>query len=967
MSYPMRFKVIALSVSFIFMQGCSWFGNHESNYGRTIAGLEAPLIPDEPMPVPATTLDQIEDSYRSALEVAKDPSIRHQILVRLADLEMARSEKNQLDAETQQQFFDGAVSMYEELITLNKARPVNGELMSNERLLYQLSKAYALDGRMQESDDVLGLLVGQYPESSFVAEADFRQAEKAFSDGNYAVAEQLYRKIMDGGDTTPFYGNAVYMHGWSQFKRGKYRASVKSFTEVLDRSLSVEGQTLADLSNSDRNLVNDTLRVFGIVFSYLDGAESITDIYQTLGQRHYQHLLYLSLGDLYLEKKRYRDSADTYRHYVQVFPNTDYSPTFSVKAITVYNLGNFPSLILPAKEEFVRNYGVYSNFWSTREEEQLAVLKPNLHLYLDELSSFYHAQALTNRKVRAEYASLKAAGKNPPFKLPENIAEPNFVKAAGLYQQFIDTFPLDTKVAEMTYLMGESYYEAGQLIAAVSAYEAVAYKYLDTLRGAEAGYAAIFTLQRLIDDQPKKTENDALLVSQWYEQKVTNALNFADYYPTDKRAAGVLTKAAQEVFERGNLERAQVIAKRMTEWQPTPEKTLQKTAWLVLAHTQFDLNQFAEAELSYQQLIMLLDPADPDRPAIIERIAASMYKSSEAQIAAGEKIIAIEKLLAIRTISPASDIAIAAQYDAANYLIELEDWSQAEQVLLDFGRRYPEHSLTATLPPKLAFIYQETESWGKAASQLSIMANSGDPQIRRNSLYLSAELYEKSNNRQKAIEQYRLYANSYPLPFDLAIESRYKLVELYGHINEVGKRNYWLKDLIQQDKKAGAGSTARSKTLAAMASSKFANDEFERFITIKLTLPIKKSMRKKKAAMDQTLKSYRQVLAYGVADYSTDANYKIGMLYGQLSQDLMNSERPPGLDTLALEQYEILLEEQAYPFEEKAIDLHASNIQRAWEGLYDDGVKNSFKALAELLPARYGKEENKIGVSRGLH
>jgi hypothetical protein len=71
-----------------------------------------------------------------------------------------------------------------------------------------------------------------------------------------------------------------------------------------------------------------------------------------------------------------------------VFPNTDYSPTFSVKAITVYNLGNFPSLILPAKEEFVRNYGVYSNFWSTREEEQLAVLKPNLHLYLDELSSF---------------------------------------------------------------------------------------------------------------------------------------------------------------------------------------------------------------------------------------------------------------------------------------------------------------------------------------------------------------------------------------------------------------------------------------------------------------------------------------------------------------------------------------------------------------------------------------------------
>lgn len=947
--------------------GCSWFGDGLPDYGRTIADIKEPELPENPMPVPPTTMDQIDESYRAALEVAEDEAIRHQILVRLADLEMARSEQSQLSTEVQEKYFDGAVSMYQELIELNRTRPVAGEHMSNERLLYQLSKAYALDGRMQESNTALQQLVGNYPESAYAAEAEFRRAEKAFSDGDYAQAQALYVKVMTVGDNTPFYDNAMYMHGWSQFKLGHNRASVKSFTDVLDRTLPTEGQQLSDLSNSDRNLVNDTLRVLSIVFSYLEGAESITEIYANLGERHYQHLLYMNLGDLYLDQRRFRDSAEAYRHYVRAFPETDYAPGFSVKAIEVYSIGDFPSEILPAKEEYVRNYGVYSEFWNARDEQQQATLKPQLSIYLEELSSYYHAEALDNRKRRSEYQESKSVGKKPGYKLPKDTAQADFLKAASYYQQFVETFPKNPKTADMTYLMGEAYYEAGQLESAVKAYETVAYEYVDQQRGGEAGYAAILTLQRLVDEATVKTEADKALVDGWKAHKINSAISFADYYPLDSRAPAVLTKAAQDVFEQGDLPRAQILAQRMTEWQPVPEKSLLKTAWLVLAHAQFEQQQYDVAEVSYRKLLVLLDADDADREQIVERIAASMYKSSESQVAAGEKLAAVEKLLLIGSVSPGSDIAIAAQYDAATYLMELKGWQRAEHVLLDFNQRYPQHELTQTLPPKLALIYQETEQWGKAARQLSIMAESGDPQARQTSLYLSAELFEKSGRLSDAISQYRQYALIYPQPFDLAIESRNKLVELYAKSGDEGKRNFWLKELISQDKKAGSQRTQRSKYLAAMATSKFANDEYELFSSVKLSLPIKKSMRKKKSAMDQTLKAYRQVLDYGFAEFSTDANYKIAMLYAQLSQDLMDSERPAGLDELALEQYEILLEEQAYPMEEKAIELHAGNIQRAWEGIYDNGVKASFAALAKLLPARYGKQEVTVEVSHGLY
>jgi hypothetical protein len=52
-----------------------------------------------------------------------------------------------------------------------------------------------------------------------------------------------------------------------------------------------------------------------------------------------------------------------------------------------------------------------------------------------------------------------------------------------------------------------------------------------------------------------------------------------------------------------------------------------------------------------------------------------------------------------------------------------------------------------------------------------------------------------------------------------------------------------------------------------------------------------------------------------------------------------------------------LLEEQAFPFEEKAIQAHELNLQRVKQGLWNEPIKRSVRALAELSPAKYGKQE----------
>jgi tetratricopeptide (TPR) repeat protein len=72
---------------------------------------------------------------------------------------------------------------------------------------------------------------------------------------------------------------------------------------------------------------------------------------------------------------------------------------------------------------------------------------------------------------------------------------------------------------------------------------------------------------------------------------------------------------------------------------------------------------------------------------------------------------------------------------------------------------------------------------------------------------------------------------------------------------------------------------------------------------------------------------------------------------------MLGSQRPKKLSKLELEQYNVMLEEQAFPFEEKAIELHEVNARRASSGVYDEWVKRSFAALRELRPARWGKAE----------
>jgi hypothetical protein len=229
--------------------------------------------------------------------------------------------------------------------------------------------------------------------------------------------------------------------------------------------------------------------------------------------------------------------------------------------------------------------------------------------------------------------------------------------------------------------------------------------------------------------------------------------------------------------------------------------------------------------------------------------------------------------------------------------------------------------------------------------------------VQREALLESADLYAKANNSPKAVAMLEKFVASHPTPVADAVEARQRLADYAAQAGDSARQVHWEHEIVEADAQAGAGRTDRTRYLAGKAQIQLAVPARDAFRNVKLVLPLKKSLIAKRKALDTALALYKRALDYQVAEVTTAATFEMAELYRTLAKDVMASERPKNLSKDEREQYDSLLEEQVYPFEEQAISLHETNAARAKDGLYDEWVKKSYGVLAELKPARYAKSE----------
>jgi len=299
----------------------------------------------------------------------------------------------------------------------------------------------------------------------------------------------------------------------------------------------------------------------------------------------------------------------------------------------------------------------------------------------------------------------------------------------------------------------------------------------------------------------------------------------------------------------------------------------------------------------------------------------------------------------------------------------MQAWDRASSVLEEYRRDYPDSEFADDVTQKLAVSYLESGRATAAAAEFERIAeapNSAED-VRREAWWQAAELYKQSGELLDEERVLEVVVVRYPSPLGESIEARYRLLQIAEQNNSTALRTQRLRELIQADAAAGAERSDRSRLLAARATLELADPVRQRFADARITQPLADSLNRKKSLMEEAVQAYGNAADYGVAEVTTAATFRLGEVYQQFGRDLMESERPADLDELALEQYDLLLEEQAFPFEEQAIELYETNAARSADGVYDEWVQKSFAALAKLMPGRYAKLERSEDVVTALY
>ena len=931
-------KFLCMVMMALFLVACS-----SSKYGgETLTALEVTEIQSDVQQVLQTSARETIQSYRVLLEFPVDNPFRPRAMHRLADLLLDYGEQREIKQAAESEIqkiseYSEAILVYEELLSSYPDYP------ETDLVLYQLARVYDKQGEIEKTNQLLLRLVRDFQRSRHFSEANFRLGELSFLYGDYRQAVASYSTVLEMGKGRPFYEQSLLKYSWAVLKQDRLDDALKSFFTLIDLKLDrlkfdpVSGQPL-DIGKADQEILADILRGTTLIFALKNSPQALTQYSQRYGQADYNHLIFQSLAELYHKEERYLNEAQTYAAYIASYPESHNAAIFQLRQVDSFLFLNDQQQVVKAKERFLNDYWRPNEAMAGVSAGYASHITGSAKAYLNDLTDFYHA--------RFQKAKM----------------ETDFNAAVNWYQVYLKSFHMQANAVEKHFLFAELLFDNGRYQEAGHEFEQVAYYYPQHERAAEAAYSAILCYQKLL---ATNADDGA---ETWRQLQRQSALRFILSFPNDQRVPNTILALAGDDFERGDNDNAMLLVKLLLDGEQQLVDEDAFSAWMIVGHISFQNQDFLQAEQAFQSARKYLGEFNTQASETEKWLASSIYKQAEAFLALGETRLAVDNLLRIETVAANSKLVSQAKYDAAAELIGLEEWQQAAALLEKFKMAYPRHELQPEVPVKLAYVYMKLARISDAAYAYEQIANrSQDSDVQQEALLKSAQLYRQEKNFSKAIAVYKRYIYKYPGVYEQDFYVRSQLAEIYSQLVQLNKRDYWLDEIIKHAELASVQQDDTIQYYAAKASLMLAESEFTEFDSISLVEPLRENLVKKKQKMEMALAAYRKSSDYGFAEIVTAASHRIGEIYFKLSIALLESSRPGGLDEEELEQYEMMLEEQAYPFEEQAIKFLESNVVRVGEGVYTGWVGKSFATLAKLLPVKYAKHESPSEIIDVLH
>lgn len=881
-------------------------------------------------------------------------SVRAESLRRAADLRVEAVEQRQIDGQLgYADDLHAAIAGYQTLLQDYR------DYSNLAQVYYQLARAHELAGELDQTIQYLLASAAAPHSGQLAAEARFRAAELLAQRNDYQRAATLYGAVMDGesNDYTTF---ARYKRGWSYYQLGEYRKALADMAILLDAMVAGSGAgpflptldtgdlLIESVAGEQREMTRDALRLTVLSLA----ADTAIDIDQTFSSPlavQYRDSLYRQLGLHLLEKERYTDASAVYRQLVSSRGQGPDTANAMVKAVEALQAGGFARLAIAAREEYVDLYQGYLSEQDTAEDElSLTWIK-----YCQDVAAWHHKAAMESQREGVSQQEL----------------EQGFMLAASWHQRLLTRFPRHRDAAKTTVYYADALFNAGELQRAAEAYSRAGYDFTPFEGAPDAALAAVKSYRSLLGDELGDVvagDQRPRLIDQFVQASDRFVATFSDH----RHVLDVEMDSLHVLFAAELHPRLITAANRMLA-KPAVKAKLRAEVLAMLGESTVSVRRYADAEDAFSRLLAQPELATPRREQVRERLAYATYRHAEELRDSGlaeQRQRAAEKLMDVVSLSSDAAVKASAHYDAALLRYELSQWQASAALFNQFMARYPDSELITDAQSLVASAYEESEDFTRAAEAYRRIALHSKTalSVRYQASLKAAELYRRVGDMPSVAHVYEDHLRHFPEPVAEAQRIRWQLAALVA--DQDGSRQSYeqrLLEIVDIDRQH-PDLPDELHLIAAKSSLALAEGAIDRAREIRLSQPLQESLARRRQAMDDAVAALDRAMTYQFASVTTAASHKLGILYLDFAKALLNSDRPDGLSDDVLAEYRLLLEEQAFPFEEKAIAVLEGNLTRLHSGVWNPELRKSLMVLTQLEPARYQKRPKLEGVYHAL-
>ncbi len=788
----------------------------------------------------------------------------------------------------------GSRARYEQALSLfNQALSKRDSLFREDGLYYR-AIAYEETGRSDPAMVDFKTLVREFPSSNRASEVWFRLGNDAVQKNRIGEALSAYQEVLKRGDPS-YRDQSGYMYAWSAFTLRQSDTARTTLLDLLQR-LEAGGQ-------QQGNLYNESIELLAKVIRSQNSTAGLGGPW--VGTRPaFLSAVLRRTADLFRETSAFREAAITYEQVLREYPDPASADTLEKLVIECYSKAREPDRAQEARERMIARHLSRGKLSSDAPPEMIGMLKDSA-LYL-------------HQKARET--------KSPDL----------FRRAVAAYGTYADSLAAGPARAEATFFRAEALKEAGDRSGAAELYQTVA-ESRDPTRGEEAAFRRI----ALFEDARAAGGADVDGVLASYEE-------YFRLYPGGPHELELRSRQAGYLFDQKRYGDSLAAGSAAVARQGNPEER-QKTK-LLLARAAFANNDYAGSANWARQLLAEPNLAPAPRRDAEEIHAASMLKAAET-LKDKPAEAALQYELLARTY-PKHPSAPGALYNGATLLRGAGEKTRALSMLRTLLEQYPNADLARDATVAATDIYKETSDPGGAADLLERLAarEQGSPQSA-DLLYEAANRAREAGAMQRASEIYQRFLKASP----------------GGDLRSANARIFLAKRFLASARDADAESMAREtltrlparlpgeegqkvQLIESEARLILGDVALHRFEALRIAEPLATTLKRKQAALEEAVRSFRDAASHGFADVSLASYYKMGYAQLDFATAVMQAPRPRNLTAEQRDQYDDLLRDQMRPYREQAEKAFRLTLEQAKAS----GIENEWTARARGLLGEFG-------------